>query len=79
MTNSKYIPHVIEPSCGVDRLFLALLVSAYRYDHDGMASIYGMINIVDYVGMKYREETVDGEKRTVLGFHPRYEVMIVVV
>eukprot|EP01036_Dinobryon_divergens_P027865 gene27865-36711_t len=46
VTNSKYIPHVIEPSCGVDRLFLALLVSAYR------------------------EETVDGEKRTVLGFHP---------
>lgn len=26
----KYIPHVIEPSIGVDRLFLALLVSAYR-------------------------------------------------
>jgi len=28
--NVKYIPHVIEPSLGVDRLFLALLTSAYR-------------------------------------------------
>lgn len=46
VSNSKYIPHVIEPSIGVDRLFLALLVSAYR------------------------EELVEGEKRTVLGFHP---------
>lgn len=30
VTNTKYLPHVIEPSIGVDRLFLALLVSAYR-------------------------------------------------
>jgi len=30
VTNLKYLPHVIEPSIGVDRLFLALLVSAYR-------------------------------------------------
>lgn len=30
VTNAKYLPHVIEPSIGVDRLFLALLVSAYR-------------------------------------------------
>ena len=29
-TNAKYLPHVIEPSLGVDRLFLALLTSAYR-------------------------------------------------
>ncbi len=28
----KFIPHVIEPSLGVDRLFLALLVSAYTTD-----------------------------------------------
>jgi glycyl-tRNA synthetase len=28
--NVKYVPHVIEPSIGVDRLFLALLCSAYR-------------------------------------------------
>ncbi|RYH30469.1 glycine--tRNA ligase [archaeon] len=30
ITNEKYVPHCIEPSIGVDRLFLALLVSAYR-------------------------------------------------
>lgn len=29
-TNAKYIPHVIEPSIGIDRLFLAILTSAYR-------------------------------------------------
>ena len=28
-TNEKYIPYVIEPSLGVERLFLALLVDAY--------------------------------------------------
>ena len=32
ITNEKYIPHVIEPSIGVDRLFLALLVSAYKVE-----------------------------------------------
>ncbi len=29
-TNEKYIPHVVEPSVGVDRMFLALMCSAYR-------------------------------------------------
>ena len=43
----KYIPHVIEPSLGVDRLMLALLTAAYC------------------------EDEVDGEKRTVMKFHPR--------
>ena len=42
-----YIPHVIEPSLGVDRLLLALLTAAYT------------------------EDEVDGEKRTVMKFHPR--------
>jgi len=31
-TKRKYVPHVIEPSIGVDRLFLALLCSAYDED-----------------------------------------------
>ena len=43
----KYLPHVIEPSLGVDRTFLAVLCSAYSIDE------------------------VEGEKRTVLRFHPR--------
>ena len=29
-TGARYVPHVIEPSIGVDRLFLALLCCAYR-------------------------------------------------
>ena len=31
-TKRKYVPHVIEPSLGVDRLLLALLTSAYHED-----------------------------------------------
>ncbi|CAN0449905.1 unnamed protein product, partial [Discosporangium mesarthrocarpum] len=34
-TKAKYVPHVIEPSLGVDRLFLALLTSAYHEDEIG--------------------------------------------
>ena len=43
----KYLPHVIEPSLGVDRTFLAVICSSYHIDE------------------------IDGEKRTVLRFHPR--------
>jgi glycyl-tRNA synthetase len=46
-TKSKYVPHVIEPSVGVDRTVLACLCAAYD------------------------EDEIDGEKRTVLRFHPR--------
>ena len=41
------MPHVIEPSLGVDRTFLAVLCAAYKIDE------------------------IDGEKRTVMKFHPR--------
>lgn len=34
-TKEKYIPHVIEPSLGVDRLILALICSAYAEDEVG--------------------------------------------
>jgi glycyl-tRNA synthetase len=34
-TNNKYIPHVIEPSFGVERLFLALLTSSYKEEMVG--------------------------------------------
>lgn len=34
-TNKKYLPHVIEPSIGIDRLMLALLVSAYHVEQLG--------------------------------------------
>ncbi len=46
-TKEKFLPHVIEPSLGVDRTFLAVICSAYQIDE------------------------IDGEKRTVLKFHPR--------
>ncbi|OIO60394.1 MAG: glycine--tRNA ligase [Verrucomicrobia bacterium CG1_02_43_26] len=32
ITKERYVPHVIEPSIGVDRLFLALMCSAYQED-----------------------------------------------
>ena len=31
-TNEKFVPHVIEPSFGVERAVMAVLVSAYRVD-----------------------------------------------
>jgi glycyl-tRNA synthetase len=34
-TKEKYVPHVIEPSLGVDRTILAILTSAYREDSLG--------------------------------------------
>lgn len=39
ITNEKYIPHVIEPSFGVDRTLLAVLLSAY--DEETVASADG--------------------------------------
>lgn len=43
----RYLPHVIEPSVGVDRTLLAVLCSAYA------------------------EDEIDGERRTLLRFHPK--------
>jgi glycyl-tRNA synthetase len=34
-TKEKYLPHVIEPSLGVDRLMLAIICSAYAEDEVG--------------------------------------------
>ena len=40
-TNETYIPHVIEPSMGLDRTILAVLLSAYREDEvDGSPRTY---------------------------------------
>ncbi|MBI3494936.1 glycine--tRNA ligase [Candidatus Saccharibacteria bacterium] len=40
-TNDKFIPHVIEPSFGVERLLMAVLSSAYRVDEqNGEKRIY---------------------------------------
>lgn len=37
-TREKYIPYVIEPSLGVNRLFLAILSDAYRVENEGSDS-----------------------------------------
>ena len=43
--NETYIPHVIEPSMGLDRTILAVLVSAYREDEvDGNMRSYLALN-----------------------------------
>ena len=34
LAKGQYIPHVIEPSAGVDRLILALIGNAYSEDHE---------------------------------------------
>ncbi len=40
-TNDKFVPHVIEPSFGVERLLMAVLSSAYREDEiDGETRTY---------------------------------------
>ncbi|HEX3099750.1 MAG TPA: glycine--tRNA ligase [Patescibacteria group bacterium] len=36
-TNEKYVPHVIEPTWGVDRSFLAVLLDHYKEEGDGDA------------------------------------------
>jgi glycyl-tRNA synthetase len=38
MTGEKYLPHVIEPSMGVDRTFLAVLLSAYAEIEGGRST-----------------------------------------
>lgn len=40
MTHEKYVPHVIEPTFGVDRTFLAVMASAYHEEEvDGEARV----------------------------------------
>jgi len=34
-TNTRFVPHVIEPSFGVERALMAVLCSAYREDEQG--------------------------------------------
>ncbi|MCD8188505.1 MAG: glycine--tRNA ligase [Ruminococcus sp.] len=54
-TNEKYVPYVIEPSLGVERLFLSIVTEAY--DEEELVS-------VDKNGKEKREI------RTVMHFHP---------
>jgi glycyl-tRNA synthetase len=62
--NEKYLPHVIEPSAGVDRICLALLCDAYR--EEWIEKETGKVTLAEP-----GKQAPDGfEARTVLGFAP---------
>jgi glycyl-tRNA synthetase len=66
-TQEKYIPHVVEPSAGVDRIALALLCNAYREEwlkKDGESG-----GIIPAEPGKQPPEGY--ESRVVMGFAPR--------
>ncbi|MFC1497587.1 glycine--tRNA ligase [Verrucomicrobiota bacterium] len=63
-TNEKYIPHVVEPSAGVDRIALALICNAYREEWVAKARSQNEI-IVAEPGKKPPEGY---EARTVMRF-----------
>ena len=47
-TNEKYIPYVIEPSVGVDRLLLALLCDAYDEEEISEGDVREVLHIAPY-------------------------------
>ena len=49
VTNEKYLPYVVEPSLGVDRLFLALLSEAYRKETLPDGSIREVLKIKNFL------------------------------
>jgi len=66
-TNERYIPHVVEPSAGVDRIALALICNAYREEWVPSAGVAG-----DILPAVTGQKPPDGyEIRTVLRFAPR--------
>lgn len=82
-TKEKYIPHCIEPSLGVDRLFLALICSAYAEDevggekrnflkfHPKVAPIKAVVLPL----VKNKEELVDKAREIYDTLQERYHVM----
>ena len=66
-TNEKYIPHVVEPSAGVDRIALALLCSAYREEWVPGEKISGDVIPV----IEGKDPPTGYETRIVLRFHKR--------
>ena len=67
-TNEKYIPHVVEPSAGVDRIALALICNAYCEEWLPKKGTEGG-PIPAESGAKRAPEGY--EARTVMRFHPR--------
>jgi glycyl-tRNA synthetase len=64
-TNEKFVPHVVEPSAGVDRIALALLCNAYREEWVPA----GGNEVLEAVPGQRPPEGY--ESRTVMRFHPR--------
>lgn len=48
-TNEKYVPYVIEPSVGVDRLFLTILLDAYQEEELGDGDTREVLKISKYL------------------------------
>lgn len=66
-TNERYIPHVIEPSAGVDRIALALICEAYHVEWLPKKNDSGLEPMVAEPGLR----APDGyEERTVMRFAP---------
>jgi len=66
-TNEKYVPHVVEPSAGVDRIALALICNAYS--EEWLPKKSGQGEAMEAEPGKRPPEGY--EARTVLRFHPR--------
>ncbi len=64
--NNRYIPHVVEPSAGVDRIALAILCEAYRVEWIPKEGVEGDVRLAA-PGEKMPEGY---EERTVLRFAP---------
>ena len=68
-TNEKFIPHVIEPSAGVDRIVLALLCDAYR--EEWISSAKDDNGKQEIIEAEIGKPAPEGyEQRTVLKFSP---------
>ncbi len=66
-TNERFIPHVVEPSAGVDRIALALICNAYCEEWVPTAKVQGPV-----LEAEEGKQPPDGyEARTVMRFHPR--------
>jgi glycyl-tRNA synthetase len=65
--NEKYIPHVVEPSAGVDRIALALICNAYCEEWVPSAETGGAVIPAESGKMPPQGY----EARTVMRFHPR--------
>ena len=72
--NRKYLPHVVEPSAGVDRIALALLCEAYTEEWIAKqkSEVGGQKSDDRIIEAEPGKQAPDGyEARTVMKFHPR--------